>query len=99
MLNGVGDIIDLERALFPTTRPDLHKMNISMLNELEQKSGHCSALVRTLPGFEDLYMGHSSWFFYGATNRIYKHYTFKTTDTTIIAKKQSFSSYAGYLER
>ena len=99
MLNGVGDILDLERALFPSDRPDLSRMNISSLNNLEHKSGHCSALVRVLPGFEDLYMGHSSWFYYGATNRIFKHYTFNTSDDSIVAKKQSFSSYAGYLER
>jgi len=98
LLNGVGDLIDLTRALFPDQRPDLASMNISALNELEQSSGHCSALVRTTAGFEDLFMGHSSWFYYGATNRIFKHYTFKTSDSSIQAQKQSFSSYAGYLE-
>jgi len=74
-------------------------MNLTMLNDIEQNSGHCSALVRVLPGFEDLFMGHSSWFYYGGTNRIFKHYYFQVSDPAVWAKKQSFSSYAGYLER
>lgn len=98
MLNGIGDLIDLDRALFPESRPDLHNMNKTQLSELEHKSGHCSALVRVTPGFEDMFMGHSSWFYYGATNRIFKHYTFNTNDDSIKAKTMSFSSYAGYLE-
>ena len=99
LLNGVGDLIDLSRALFPESRPNLNNLNLTQLNQLEHTSGHCSALVRVTPGFENLYMGHSSWFYYGATNRIFKHYTFKTSDPSIVAKTQSFSSYAGYLER
>ena len=54
-----------------------------------------SALVRVLPGFEDMFMGHSSWFYYGATNRIFKHYHFDIANDLF---KMSFSSYAGYLE-
>ena len=99
LLNGVGDLIDLSRALFPESRPNLNNLNLTQLNHLEHTSGHCSALVRVTPGFENLYMGHSSWFYYGATNRIFKHYTFKSSDPSIVAKTQSFSSYAGYLER
>ena len=99
LLNGVGDLIDLTRALFPESRPNLNNLNLTQLNHLEHTSGHCSALVRVTPGFENLYMGHSSWFYYGATNRIFKHYTFKTSDPSIVAQTQSFSSYAGYLER
>ena len=53
------------------------------------------ALVRVLPGFEDMFMGHSSWFYYGATNRIFKHYHFDIANDLF---KMSFSSYAGYLE-
>jgi len=98
LLNGVGDLIDLTRALFPESRPNLNNLNLTQLNHLEHTSGHCSALVRVTPGFENLYMGHSSWFYYGATNRIFKHYTFKTSDPSIVAQTQSFSSYAGYLE-
>jgi len=98
MLNGIGDLIDLERALFPQSRPDLNDMTDEQLTLLEQKSGHCSALVRVTPGFEDLFMGHSSWFTYSATNRIFKHYTFDTNEPSIAATSMSFSSYAGYLE-
>ena len=98
MLNGIGDLIDLERALFPKSRPDLNDMTVEQLTRLEQKSGHRSALVRVTPGFEDMFMGHSSWFTYSATNRIFKHYTFDTNEPSIAATSMSFSSYAGYLE-
>ena len=42
-------------------------------------------------------MGHSSWYTYAATNRIFKHYNFNFKDQ-VAAKKVSFSSYPGYLE-
>ena len=95
MLNGVGDLIDLTRALFPKDRPDINHLNQTELDNVKHESGHCSALVRVTPGFEDLFMGHSSWFYYGATNRIYKKYTFDVNKDIF---KMSFSSYAGYLE-
>ena len=98
LLNGIGDLIDLTRALFPSERPDVPSMEYPDFLKMKHETGHCSALVRVLPGFEDIYMGHSSWFYYGATNRIYKHYHFDVSEETISSKSISFSSYAGYLE-
>jgi len=40
MLNGVGDLIDLRRALFPSDRPDINKMNQTELENLKHESGH-----------------------------------------------------------
>ena len=87
LLNGVGDLIDLTRALFPQDRPEVEKMNFTEFQTLKHENGHCSALVRVLPGYEDMFMGHSSWFYYGATNRIFKHYQFQDCEnlfTTLV---------------
>ena len=84
-----------KRALFPSDRPDINKMNQTELENLKHESGHCSALVRVTPAYEDMFMGHSSWFYYGATNRIYKKYRFNVNKEEFV---MSFSSYAGYLE-
>jgi len=46
----------------------------------------------------DLLTGHSSWFTFGAMNRIFKHYYFDFHGDFIAAKKVSFSSYPGFLE-
>ena len=84
LLNGVGDLIDLTRALFPQDRPELDKMNFTEFQTLKHENGHCSALVRVLPGYEDMFMGHSSWFYYGATNRIFKHYQFQDSENMFL---------------
>ena len=44
------DLIDLTRALFPEDRPEVEKMNFTELQTLKHENGHCSALVRVLPG-------------------------------------------------
>ncbi|MBN3302433.1 PLBL1 Phospholipase, partial [Amia calva] len=59
--------------------------------------GHCSALIKVLPGFENLLMSHSSWYTYAATLRIYKHWDLRLTDPSIATGKLSFSSYPGSL--
>ncbi|XP_072043162.1 phospholipase B-like 1, partial [Amphiura filiformis] len=97
-LNGVGDLIDLRHALDPSTIPDWEKMTHHEFALYLAKSGHCSALVKVLPGFEDIFMGHSSWFTYSAMIRIYKHYNFNVANKAVAAKQMSFSSYPGFLE-
>uniref|UniRef100_A0A2C9JGW9 Phospholipase B-like n=1 Tax=Biomphalaria glabrata TaxID=6526 RepID=A0A2C9JGW9_BIOGL len=51
-----------------------------------------------LSGFENMFMSHSSWFDYAATNRIYKHYNLNVADPSTSSKRISFSSYPGFLE-
>jgi len=62
------------------------------------KNGHCSALIKVPGDLSDLWTAHSSWFTYGAMNRIYKHYFFDLKASFVSAKKMSFSSYPGFLE-
>lgn len=98
MLNAVGDLIDLMHKVDPENRPHYDEMHPADLLQYVSLQGHCSALVKTTGAYEDLFLGHSSWFVYSATLRIYKHYDFNLKDDTTAAKKMSFSSYPGFLE-
>jgi len=48
-----------------------------------------------LPGFENLFIGHNSWYIYKAMMRIFKHYHFNVKDNATAAHNLSFSSYPG----
>ncbi|XP_019726491.1 phospholipase B-like 1 [Hippocampus comes] len=85
-LNAVGDLLDLIQALTPTS-PHFQLPGM----------GHCSALIKMLPGFENLLFAHSSWFTYTATMRIYKHWDFHIAEPHAATGKLSFSSYPGFL--
>ncbi|ELU08391.1 hypothetical protein CAPTEDRAFT_181876 [Capitella teleta] len=98
VLNAVGDLIDLVHAVDPESRPKFSLMSHEEFEQFVHFSGHCSALVKVLGAFEDIFMSHSSWFVYAATNRIYKHYNFNVRDAATAAKALSFSSYPGFLE-
>ncbi|KAI4796679.1 hypothetical protein KUCAC02_026822 [Chaenocephalus aceratus] len=89
-LNGVGDLLDLVPALTP-------RSNSSSAALRTPGMGHCTALIKVLPGFENLLFGHSSWYTYAATMRIYKHWDFRVSDTHTATGKMSFSSYPGFL--
>ncbi|KAF3853292.1 hypothetical protein F7725_013980 [Dissostichus mawsoni] len=91
-LNGVGDLLDLVPALTPRSNSS------SAAGALRTPGmGHCTALIKVLPGFENLLFGHSSWYTYAATMRIYKHWDFRVSDTRTATGKMSFSSYPGFL--
>ena len=101
MLNGIGDLFQI----MPSLKPSLRKNASSFATRAEAEAyaqgiGHCSAIIRVAgePWFEDLLFGHSSWFTYVATNRIFKHYHFDLSDASTASKGVSFSSYPGFLE-
>ncbi|XP_071509243.1 phospholipase B-like 1 [Diadema antillarum] len=98
VLNACGDLLDLTKAVMPSLMPDFDKVTKQEFYRYVASSGHCSALVKVLPGFEDVFMSHSSWFTYSATLRIYKHYHFKLSFQHNAAEVTSFSSYPGFLE-
>ncbi|KAG7460046.1 hypothetical protein MATL_G00217170 [Megalops atlanticus] len=91
-LNAVGDLLDLIPALVPDANPNSGKPSFKMPG-----MGHCSALIKMLPGFENLLLAHSSWYTYAATLRIYKHWDFRVTEPNAATGKLSFSSYPGFL--
>jgi hypothetical protein len=98
VLNGAGDLLDLMKVLSPQSIPDFKKMTSEELLMYVRRQGHCSALIKLLPGFENVFLAHSTWFSYSATNRIYKHYDFNIKDSNTKANAISFSSYPGCLE-
>jgi hypothetical protein len=97
MLNGVGDFLDLLPALDKHIRPNWDKMSPNEIKRKISLKNHCSGLIKILPDFSDIFIGHSSWFSYAAMNRIYKHYYFNLVEPFIASKKISFSSYPGFL--
>ncbi|XP_029954719.1 phospholipase B-like 1 [Salarias fasciatus] len=91
-LNGVGDLLDLVPTLTPRSNSSARPGGLRMPG-----MGHCTALIKVLPGFENLLFGHSSWYTYAATMRIYKHWDFRVSDTRVATGRMSFSSYPGFL--
>lgn len=88
-LNAVGDLLDLIPALNPS--------HFRLFDFELPGMGHCSALIKMLPGFENLLFAHSSWYTYAATLRIYKHWDFHVSEPHTATGKLSFSSYPGFL--
>ncbi|KAJ6656361.1 hypothetical protein lerEdw1_003864 [Lerista edwardsae] len=96
-LNSIGDLLDL----IPAISPKSPRFDSSVIPEGSRRyqwdMGHCSALIKVLPGYENVYFAHSSWFTYAATLRIYKHWDFKIDDPQTVSGRASFSSYPGFL--
>ena len=46
LLNGIGDVIDLIKALDKASRPDYFKMSTEELKQEVYRQGHCSALIK-----------------------------------------------------
>uniref|UniRef100_K7FJ07 Phospholipase B-like n=1 Tax=Pelodiscus sinensis TaxID=13735 RepID=K7FJ07_PELSI len=83
-----GDLEDLESALNKSGR------------ERSLGSGSCSALLKLLPGNQELLVSHDTWNTYQSMLRIIKKYTlpFRTSaqsDAVISGHVQTFSSYPG----
>ena len=98
MLNGIGDIIDLRYVLNPESQVNWDKVKEEDLFSTVARHGHCSALVKVLDGYENIFAGHVSWFTYSAMLRIFKHYNLKLRDNEVSMTSMSFSSYPGFLE-
>ncbi|ERE66605.1 phospholipase B-like 1 [Cricetulus griseus] len=90
-LNAVGDLLDIIPSLSPTKESSMKVFK-------RWDMGHCSALIKVLPGFENIYFAHSSWYTYAAMLRIYKHWDFNIRDKDTTSSRLSFSSYPGFLE-
>ena len=67
MLQIQGDLEDLEAAL-GASQADLGS-RAKVIG-----SGSCSALVKLLPGYKELYVAHDTWTDYTQMLRIFKHY-------------------------
>lgn len=58
-----------------------------------------TSVFQVLPGYENIYFAHSSWFTYAATLRIYKHWNFNIGDPDTSTSRVSFSSYPGKVKK
>ncbi len=97
LLNAFGDMIDLQNVLSPQLRPHYASMTPEEVFATVSRRGHCSALIKLTPGYEDLLYGHSTWFTYKSLLRVFKHYTLHLADNAVASHSVSFSSYPGYL--
>lgn len=94
LMNLSGDLEDLDSVL---------KGNDS--SEAVREDGHCSALIKLLPGNTDLYTSHVTWNSFQSMLRIQKKYILpyqplKVTDsltTAVPGHTVSFSSYPGII--
>ncbi|XP_043199589.1 putative phospholipase B-like 2 [Amphibalanus amphitrite] len=100
-LNIAGDLEDLEVALTtPANRPKHLKAS---WGSRTLGSGHCSALIKVLPGGEDLYTAQVTWSSFQSMMRIQKRYVFNYGQTdgpdkvAIPGRVSTFSSYPGIL--
>ncbi|XP_066489945.1 phospholipase B-like 1 [Tiliqua scincoides] len=96
-LNTVGDLLDLIPALSSHSPRFDYNIIPGGSRKYQWDMGHCSALIKVLPGYENVYFAHSSWFIYAATLRIYKHWDFRIDDPQTRSGRASFSSYPGFL--
>jgi hypothetical protein len=96
VLNSVGDLFQILPAVDLAWRMHFANMSSQELRDFVRSRGMCSALIKVPGDFKDLFMAHSSWFSYGDTDRIFKHYHFQFHAPSG-ANRVSFSSYPGYL--
>ncbi|XP_043218536.1 putative phospholipase B-like 2 [Amphibalanus amphitrite] len=96
-----GDLEDLEIALEDHEKRPKHVK--ASLGSRVLGSGHCSALVKVLPGAEDLYTSHVTWTSFQTMLRIQKRYILNYGQTegadkvAIPGRIATFSSYPGII--
>jgi len=96
-LNLVGDLLDLTAALNASQRLNYDDYSNEEYLRMRLQRGRCSALIKVTPQLDNLIIGHSSWFVYQNTLRIFKHYKFTFETVPTAANHMMFSSYPGYL--
>ena len=94
-LNANGDLFQIIPAVLRSRRPQWSSMSLDDKTRTLEAMGHCSAIVKVTGNFSALLMGHSSWYTYSATNRIFKHYDLAFRNDRTAAHRMSFSSYPG----
>jgi hypothetical protein len=59
------------------------------------RHGRCSCLIKILPDYDDVFVGHATWADYSELIRIWKTYNLPLSN--VASKQVSFSSYAGMI--
>eukprot|EP01112_Ceratiomyxa_fruticulosa_P007551 TRINITY_DN1964_c0_g2_i1.p1 TRINITY_DN1964_c0_g2~~TRINITY_DN1964_c0_g2_i1.p1 ORF type:complete len:544 (+),score=96.30 TRINITY_DN1964_c0_g2_i1:199-1830(+) len=96
VLNAAGDLSDIPAALNDTLQKSA-MLNKNHQSEFIKHLTHCSALIKLKDDLSDIFVGHTTWFFYMGTNRIFKHIHLNLTNSATSSKSYSFSSYPGML--
>ena len=97
LLNALGDLFQIIPAVSKKRRIPWTTLEPAEAVETLARRGHCSALIKVDGNFSDLMFGHSSWYDYAATNRIFKWYKLNLHDPSTSANVTAFSSYPGFL--
>lgn len=98
-LTALGDLFDLRAALQLDSDEAANWQNFTK-PEFERwfiRNSHCSALFKVPSDLSDIFFGHTSWYDYTATTRVYKIITLNYNDNATASKTISFSSYPGML--
>ena len=61
MVNSIGDLFDLIPALSEEDRVDWEHLSLEEAVRLHSAQGHCSAIIKMTPLFDDIFFSHSSW--------------------------------------
>jgi len=96
LFSGCCDTDSIQRHLDASLRPDWENLTPEEW-DLENQNLRCSALIKLLPDYSDLYFGHATWAGYPTMNRIFHYFYFDYQDKEAKSKAQSFSGYPGTL--
>jgi hypothetical protein len=97
-LNSDGDLFQIIPAVEKHKRPNFETMTSHDIEMFLEAHSRCSALIKVTGNFSNIFMGHSSWYTYQATNRIFKYYEFALSNPRLGSNSVAFASYPGYLE-
>ena len=95
-MNIFGDMEDLSQAL-------VVQQNMSVKLDRHLGDGHCSAMIKVLPGNQDLYASHVTWNSYQSMLRVLKKYKMEFSMTNdkksrmVPGQSMTFSGYPGVI--
>jgi hypothetical protein len=92
-----GDLFDILPAIDPSMRPQFDRMAADEFTHYVNTHGHCSAIVSVAPDLSELTAGHTSWFTYSATLRIFKTLELNLRNPLVKSRIMQFSSYPATL--
>ncbi|RUS79708.1 hypothetical protein EGW08_012516, partial [Elysia chlorotica] len=96
LLQATGSVADLIKVVDKTRRKDWSSMKPEEILTSMLGNSRSSALIKLLPGFEEIFLGHCTWFRYESTARIFKTYDLNLEGT--VNRRMTFSSYGGNLQ-
>ncbi|RUS86577.1 hypothetical protein EGW08_005658 [Elysia chlorotica] len=99
----VGGDFETLLNLFPTSSSSSSDQKVKTPDPMAMGTGHCSALLRLLPDYSDLYVAQDTWSDFSSMLRMLKRYSFEMIkfpedpSTPAPGNTMTFSSYPGAL--